>query len=79
MDRLEQRGLVGRERLTGNRRVVRIGITAAGLALLRRLGREVRDCHARQLGHLAPEQLATLTELLRVARRPHESPDGDWI
>src|SRR5262245_24719218 len=35
LDKLAQRGFVVRERPPENRRVVRIGITAAGLALLR--------------------------------------------
>src|SRR6516162_5046012 len=37
LDKLEQRGLVVRDRPADNRRVVRIGITDAGLALLREL------------------------------------------
>src|SRR5438105_3458814 len=52
LDKLEQRGLVARERPADNRRVVRVGITLAGLALLKELDAPVRDCHARQLGHL---------------------------
>jgi len=78
LDRLEERGLVVRERLADNRRVVRVGITAAGLALLRELDPAVRACHARQLGHMAPAQLAALIDLLRVARRPHETSDRPW-
>src|SRR3954452_13153250 len=37
IDRLEQRGLVARQRVAGNRRVVQIGITEAGLVLLKSL------------------------------------------
>src|SRR5438067_2743630 len=37
LDKLEQRGLVERDRPADNRRVVRVGITAAGRALLREL------------------------------------------
>ncbi len=79
LDKLEDRGLIERERLAANRRVVRVGLTAAGLALLGELDAAVRDCHARQLGHLSRADLRALTELLRVARRPHEAPDGDWL
>src|SRR5262249_43732428 len=34
LDKLDKRGLIARERPADNRRVVRVGITAAGLALL---------------------------------------------
>src|SRR4051794_17640072 len=72
LDKLEQRGLVSRDRPADNRRVVRVGITAAGLALLDALRQPVRDCHARQLGHLPRKDLETLVALLRAARLPHE-------
>jgi DNA-binding MarR family transcriptional regulator len=78
IDRLEQRGLVERQRLPENRRVVQIGITAAGLALLRDLDEPVRDCHQKQLGHLTAAQLASLSDLLRIARQPHEEPGSAW-
>jgi DNA-binding MarR family transcriptional regulator len=78
LDKLEQRGLVERDRPTDNRRVVRIGITAAGLALLRELSEPVRQCHARQLGHLSRKEIQDLTALLRAARLPHEGTDSSW-
>lgn len=78
LDKLAERGLVARERSAANRRVVQVGITAAGLALLRRLDGAVRACHARQLGHMKRADLRTLTQLLRTARQPHEPPDSDW-
>ena len=61
-----------------NRRVVRVGITAAGIALLDDLRGPVRDCHARQLGHLSRGDLEALVALLRAARLPHEDPDSTW-
>ena len=78
LDKLEQRGLISRERLSANRRVVHVSITPAGLELLSELDAPVRRCHERQLGHLSSEQLAQLTELLKVAREPHEDPDRQW-
>src|SRR5262245_40294558 len=63
LDKLERRGLVVRDRPADNRRVVRVGITAAGLALLDDLRQPVRDCHARQLGHLRREDLGALVAL----------------
>src|SRR3979490_3313148 len=53
LDKLEQSGRVERARPTDNRRVVRIGITGAGLALLRDLRAPLQECHRRQLGHLS--------------------------
>jgi DNA-binding MarR family transcriptional regulator len=78
LDRLEQMGLVGRERLADNRRVVHVGITAAGLTLLEEMAEPLRDCHRRQLGHLAAADLKKLGVLLRRARAPHEEGDSLW-
>src|ERR1043166_650074 len=44
IDRLEQRGLVARQRVAANRRVVQIATTEAGLALLKTLDQPVREC-----------------------------------
>ena len=70
LDRLEARRLVVRERPSGNRRQVLVGITAAGRKLLFRLDAEIRHCHQRQLGHLADDKLRSLIALLRSARAP---------
>src|SRR5262245_59692333 len=78
LDKLVERGLVVRQRPADNRRVVHVGITEAGLALLSELDGAVRACHARQLGHMTRADLRTLNELLREARRPHEAPESDW-
>ena len=73
LDKLEQRGLIERERPADNRRVVRIGITTAGLALLDALHGPLQACHARQLGHLSQKQLKELCALLQAARLPHDA------
>ncbi len=78
LDRLEERQLVQRDRRPENRRVVEVGITAAGLELLERLDDQVRQCNHEQLGHLSPRSLAQLVALLAEARAPHESPDQPW-
>ncbi len=78
LDRLEARGLIDRERLSENRRVVLIGITPAGVDLLDSLAVPVRQCHAQQLGHMTPQELATLNTLLNRCREPHEPPDSHW-
>jgi DNA-binding MarR family transcriptional regulator len=74
LDKLQERGLVNRVRRTDNRRVVDVGITEAGLALLEQLAAPVRACHERQLGHLSGDQLNELVRLLDAARQPHERP-----
>jgi DNA-binding MarR family transcriptional regulator len=78
LDKLEQRGLIDRDRLADNRRVVEVGITEAGLAMLAELDVQVRQCHSRQLGHMARDQLQQLAALLRTAREPHEDPASPW-
>src|SRR5436190_8276398 len=78
LDRLFERGLIDRERPADDRRTVRIGITERGLALLAEQVDGVRRCHTLQLGHLEPDELQTLIELLRKARRPHEPPGSGW-
>jgi DNA-binding MarR family transcriptional regulator len=78
LDKLEQRGLIVRERPRDNRRVVRVGITPAGLALVRQITGPLRACHERQLGHLSPANLKRLSALLRAARAPHENDESSW-
>jgi DNA-binding MarR family transcriptional regulator len=78
LDRLEQRGLIDRDRPADNRRVVHVGITEKGRALLRELREPLRACHARQLGHLSHRELKDLSALLRAARRPHEEDASRW-
>jgi len=78
LDKLGERRLISRDRPQENRRVVRIGITAAGLALLSEIAGPLRQCHSRQLGHMASGDLRKLTALLRTARKPHESQESTW-
>jgi DNA-binding MarR family transcriptional regulator len=78
LDKLAERGLIERHRPADNRRVVNVGISEAGLALLDELGEKVRECHLRQLGHLKADELRTLVELLRKTRGPHEGEGSGW-
>jgi DNA-binding MarR family transcriptional regulator len=78
LDKLEQRGLISRTRSTADRRTVLVRITAAGRWLLDQLAEPLRQCHQRQLGHLQPEQLRQLIELLRLVRSPHEPEGSHW-
>lgn len=78
LDKLEQRGLIDRDRPSDNRRIVRVGITAAGIALLQELREPLRACHVQQLGHLSRKDLECLISLLRAARLPHETSSSSW-
>jgi DNA-binding MarR family transcriptional regulator len=78
LDKLELRGLIGRDRLPENRRVVLVRLTESGIELLDHLIAPLKDCHLRQLGHLSPEQLVQLRDLLRQARCPLEDDAGHW-
>jgi DNA-binding MarR family transcriptional regulator len=78
LDKLEERGLVQRERAKGDRRTVQVGITAAGLALVEQLHEPLRECQSRQLGHMTDRDLERLIELLRLARAPHEAAESPW-
>lgn len=69
LDRLEDRGLVGRCRERDDRRVVLTRITGPGLKVLAELDEPVRKKHEEQLGHLSDAKLRTLIELLETARR----------
>jgi DNA-binding MarR family transcriptional regulator len=79
LDRLVDRGLIERERRPENRRVVRVGLTQAGMDLLASMEGDIKQCHEQQLGHLSQEQLQDLITMLREARRPHESSESTWV
>jgi DNA-binding MarR family transcriptional regulator len=68
VDRLIQRGLVQRERDTGDRRVVLCEITGKGLALLARLDGPVMQYTDGSMAGLKPAQLRTLDTLLNELR-----------
>jgi len=72
LDKLEAGKFIERDRPADNRRVVRVGITETGLALLKALHEPLQACHQRQLGHLPKKDLEQLLRLLGAARAPHE-------
>lgn len=78
LDKLALRGLVSRVRSESDRRTVLVGITPAGVQLLAEMHEPLRQCHEQQLGHLPPETLRQLIELLRQVRGPHEPPESPW-
>ena len=68
LDRMEEAGLIEREREAADRRMVTTRITSEGLRLLKALDEPVLALHRAQLGHLSQQQLTTLIELLTLAR-----------
>ena len=64
VDRLSRRGLVSRVRGRQDRRVVEVGITDKGRVLLKRFDAHVDRMPRAMLGHLGPEKLAQLRQLL---------------
>jgi DNA-binding MarR family transcriptional regulator len=78
LDKLEQRGLIRRDRHAADRRVVQIAITPAGAELLEEVTQPLRECHEKQLGHLSKAELKSLGSLLKAARRVHEPDDSIW-
>ena len=68
LDRMEEAGLVGRERDSADRRLVTSRITGAGLSLLEKLEAPIAKAHKRQLGHMTRAELRTLIALLAKAR-----------
>jgi DNA-binding MarR family transcriptional regulator len=68
LDRLEKRGVISRCREASDRRSVLVRITTDGLAMLARLDEPVQAMHRKQLGHLGPDRLRQLSELLSACR-----------
>ena len=69
LDRMEEAGLVVRDRGTEDRRLVHTRLTRQGRALVDKLDDEVADEHERQLGHMSADQLQVLIQLLMLARQ----------
>jgi DNA-binding MarR family transcriptional regulator len=68
LDRMEQAGLVHRERSTTDRRCVPTVLTAEGRAIVDALDQPNADIQHAYLGHLSQEQLLTLIETLTQIR-----------
>jgi DNA-binding MarR family transcriptional regulator len=68
LDRMEEAGLVGRERDSADRRQVTSRITDKGLAILEKLDDPIAKAHEQQLGHMTKAELRTLITLLARAR-----------
>jgi DNA-binding MarR family transcriptional regulator len=69
LDRMEEAGLVGRERDSADRRLVTSRITDEGLTLLEELETPIAKAHEEQLGHMTKAELRSLITLLAKARQ----------
>ncbi|MBI5280951.1 MAG: MarR family transcriptional regulator [Candidatus Solibacter usitatus] len=64
LDRMDRQGWISRSREQLDRRVVRVSITAPGLAMLKTLDAPVHALHRRQFSALGDFNTATLARLL---------------
>ncbi len=68
LDRMEEAGLVRRERSLADRRYVPTVLTEQGLALVNKMDGPVIESHRSHLGHLSPGKLHSLIEILALIR-----------
>ena len=69
LDRMRRAGLVRRQRLEADRRVVMIELTDRARAIARRIRPEVAEFHRARLAHMTADELDLLGRLLRKVRR----------
>lgn len=72
VDRMEQRGLVARDRDTEDRRIVRVALTDQGRELIAGTAAERRDHLARMLELLTDDEIAGFLQGARALRRIRE-------
>lgn len=77
IDRLEQQGLVRRERCERDRRVVYVRLLPAGADLLERLDGPVQELHRRLMQPLTKSELRELSRLLEKARESLAAGESD--
>lgn len=70
IDRMEKGRWVQRKRCDKDRRVVYVAITSLGLKLLDQLDGPVEALERSLVGHLNPDEIATLISLLEKTRQP---------
>jgi len=68
LNRLEDRGFVGRSRAKHDRRIIYGKITAAGLKLLREMDAPLDKRGREMLRHVSQEKLKQLIDLLELVR-----------
>lgn len=77
IDRLEQAGMVERQRCPKDRRVIFVALTEKGAKRLGELDRPVSELHARMMGHLPPAELRELSRLLSKVREGLPEEGGE--
>ena len=70
LDRMEEQGLILRERGTDDRRMVRTRLTRKGLDLVGKADAKVIEMHGRQFRHVDKRSLKTLIQVLGEVRDP---------
>ncbi len=83
IDRLQRLGLCERRRMDGDRRLVRVVITSAGLELLLELDTAITTLHRQQLAGIPAEVLEQMLESLTLVRTtaqraPHSPAKSHW-
>ena len=77
VDRMEQRGLITRERVPEDRRVTRVQLTDRGRQAIERLGAERRDKLGKLLDELTDEELQAFLIGSRAMRHARERHYGE--
>ena len=73
LNRLERHGLIHRAPAEHDRRVVQVGITEAGLALLERMRDDIEAAEHRLTSHLSPSEHQHLSRLLERMRTDQQA------
>jgi len=68
LDRMEEAGLISRERGSNDRRFVTTRITRKGLDLVGKIDKPITDLHQQQLGHVSRKTLRVLIDALAEVR-----------
>src|SRR5438552_13533296 len=69
IDRLEVASLVERQRCDHDRRVIYVAIAPRAVELLAEIDQPLVELHKQTLGHMTPDELSTLSQLLAKARQ----------
>ena len=75
LDKLEERGLVTRAAVPGDRRALQVQLTDAGQAMWAEISPSAQRVHDRAMAHLTGEEQAELTRLLVQVRDNLASED----
>lgn len=72
LNRLERAGLINRERSDIDRRIVEVGITEAGLELLKKMDKDIEELQDSITYHLTAKEQKQLVDLLERMRSDQE-------